>query len=142
MRIGVLIFVAFSMGCFSPHYDNGSLRCAAGDHPCPSGFACGGDDHCYRKGELPDLSPLNGDLLPGSTDLATVAVDMATPLDLSPPPPITFPPAGAWISSGGGGEKLVGASLGVSIGGSSPAGRSAAASGATVTFGFFSSVNK
>jgi hypothetical protein len=57
MRIGSLLVVAasiLSMGCFSPQYESGHLRCQAGAHPCPTGFYCiaGG---CWRHGTSPPL---------------------------------------------------------------------------------------
>ena len=59
-------------GCFSPKYENGRLKCASGDKPCPDGYHCAIDTTCWKDGEDPDLAQ---------------PFDLGIAFDLAPSPP-------------------------------------------------------
>jgi hypothetical protein len=107
-------FAACFAGCFSPSFQNGDLRCAAGG-ACPPGYYCASTQTCWK----------NGDPAPGAVDLGE-------------PPPTSSPAASVWISCGGGSGVggTTGAELNLSIGGG-VRGSSPAQSGTSVSFGFF-----
>jgi hypothetical protein len=131
-------------GCFAPDFQSGHLECG-GSGDCPPGFHCA-VNRCYRDGEEPDMSVATMDLRESQdatpADLTPVDLepaDLVTPPDLTPVIILT-PPAAAWTSAGGGSPKaLSGSQLNLSFGGSIAKGTSSALSGATVTFGYFSS---
>ena len=126
MRIAVLIVLAaLPAGCFKPSYRSGDLECSASG-ACPPGFHCAMDNRCYAAGIDPDLG------LTGADDMGS-SLDLAATVTLAPPAP-------AWTASAGGSAAAsAGNQLGVSVGGAMVSGTSTAASGATVTFGYFSS---
>ncbi len=121
--------------CFAPKYGNGDLKCAAGSI-CPSGFHCvTADNRCYKTGFNPDLAGAVRDMASNRGDLTGQLgpSDLAATITLSPPAP-------AWTSEGGGAAAAAsGVQIGVSVGGSLVGGTATAASGATLTFGYFSS---
>jgi hypothetical protein len=138
MRTNLLMLLL--AGCFSPHYQNGNLRCP--DHECPRGYHCAVDGTCWQNGAdpaaaLPDLSMNDGDGGTPPGDGSTPPGDGGAPpyVDLAIPPPLVYPPASVWIAGSGGGSPR----LNVCSGGSSVAGSSRAPSGASVSFGYFSS---
>jgi hypothetical protein len=55
------------VGCFSPDFGQGAVRCGEAGH-CPPGYACAGDDHCYTKGLMPDLAGVV--IIPPNSDLS------------------------------------------------------------------------
>jgi hypothetical protein len=136
VRAGLLVvgICAIGAGCFSPSYGNGQFQCHGGDAPCPPGYHCATDGTCWQDGQDPilDLS---------RRDLAVLDLSTATP-DASPPDLAlaVYPPATVWTSCGGGSGvgSVSGAQLNLSIGGAVVVGDSAAASGAGVTFSYFS----
>lgn len=120
MRAALILSFALWAGCFSPRYLNGMLRCSVDGEACPDGYHCAFDKTCWRNGEEP----------PGPTD---GGADM-------PAPPLVYPPAAVWISSGGG--SATGASgnqYGLSVGGVDVAGKTTSSSGPSATSGYFSS---
>ena len=145
MRVGLLAIFALGAGllfggCFSPDYGSGHLQCASGGG-CPSGFHCAQNNRCYRDGDNPDVGVANdgGAVDLSSTDLAQGNVDLYSPPNLTPV--ITLaPPAAAWTCGGGSsGTASSGSQLNISIGGAIVTGTAIAPSGATATFGYFSS---
>jgi hypothetical protein len=129
-------------GCFAPSYDNDHLACASGERPCPDGYHCAADDRCWQNGSNPPAP----DLL-GSAASDGMPPDLAGGAD-GPPPDLTpdltpvtqvYPPATAWISSGGGSPvgSSSSAELNVSIGGAVLCGDVKASGGAEVLFSYF-----
>jgi hypothetical protein len=56
-RCVVLCLVAITaIGCFSPHYVDGNLHCAAAK-ACPDGFHCAVDNRCWKNGDDPPRPP-------------------------------------------------------------------------------------
>ena len=118
-------------GCFSPKYDSGEFQCGSGAHACPDGYHCAADNKCWKLGSGPDMlgGGPNADLLP--------AIDMALP------PPLSFPPAAVWISSGGGILQQPGvAEIDLTISAEFAVGTAAtgATPSPTIMFGYFSSL--
>jgi hypothetical protein len=125
LRLYRLAFLgALLAGCFSPNFDSGNLHCAANDS-CPPGFHCASDQTCWKNGKDPATGG-NG-------------TDMSNGADMGTPPISSTPAASVWTSCGGGSGTgtQTQAQLNMSIGGT--AGQSQAASGASVTFGYFGS---
>ena len=115
---------ALTAGCFTAKYGNGDLQCAP-NHACPSGFYCADDNRCYQNGFSPDF---------GGASIGDMMADLAATITLAPPAP-------AWTCAAAGSAtgSVSGSQLGVSMGGSIVNGTATAASGAMVTFGYFSS---
>jgi hypothetical protein len=110
----LLLLVCALSGCFSPSFEDGHLKCAA-NNVCPPGFHCATDLTCWKNGDDPIIGP-----------------DMSTGV------PISYTASTIWTSCGGGeGLAPSGAQLNLSFGGSLVSGRSTAASGANVTYGYF-----
>jgi hypothetical protein len=55
MRIAVCLLL---VGCFSPKYKNGDLRCENGK--CPSGYHCAVNDTCWKNGSDPEIGDGGG----------------------------------------------------------------------------------
>jgi hypothetical protein len=135
--IVVSLFVA---GCFSPKYRSGDLQCSPSG-ACPPGMSCIAG-HCYAPGDGPDLGTSIDNPPPDLADATDLFApgDMAqTPADLNVPP-MSYPPAAVWTSSGGGAAvgSATGALLNISIGGTIAPGDVTGSAGATATFGYFS----
>ncbi len=118
----VFLSGALLTGCFSPNYESGKTACSPVGE-CPPGFECI-QAICYRPGTGP--------------------IDMNAPFDSAPDltPVITSqPPAAVYVCGGGGGSTIGSGrrSLGVSVGGTIVKGGATASSGASMTFGYFSS---
>ncbi|HEY1586775.1 MAG TPA: hypothetical protein VGH63_13865 [Polyangia bacterium] len=97
---------------------------------------------CYAPGEEPDLGTSIDNPTPDLADSRDLfgAGDMAqTPADLNVPP-MSYPPAAVWTSSGGGAGvgSASGGELNISIGGTIASGTVTGSAGATATFGYFS----
>jgi hypothetical protein len=45
--MSLLAVMVLAAGCFSPHYENGKLACAAEPHQCPDGYHCAIDHACW-----------------------------------------------------------------------------------------------
>ncbi len=73
-RLYLIVILALS-GCVDFKKADGSLRCSAGEHACPGGYACGTDGFCWRTQvtSLADLGAArmcsNGVLDLGETDV-------------------------------------------------------------------------
>jgi hypothetical protein len=52
----LLLACAGAIGCFKLDPADRLLVCNSAGKACPDGYACGGDNHCYRIGHEPDLS--------------------------------------------------------------------------------------
>jgi hypothetical protein len=52
--VALVALVALALGCASPQYTSGNLRCAV-DRQCPEKFYCAADAHCWAAGTAPDL---------------------------------------------------------------------------------------
>jgi hypothetical protein len=48
----VLLLLTAASGCFTPHYTDGALQCAA-DKLCPDGYHCAVDNTCWQLGKDP-----------------------------------------------------------------------------------------
>jgi hypothetical protein len=114
-------------GCFAPKYGNGHLKCADGQ-ACPDGYHCATDSTCWKNGSDPS----------SNEDMSSF--DMGA--DMALPPPLSYPPAAVWISSGGGVLLQPGvAEIGMTVCGEFAVGTAATtANPSTITFGYFSSV--
>ena len=125
--------VLAAVGCFAPKYNNGDLQCQAGSHPCPDGYHCASNNTCWKNGMDPqgldDMSQPNETGDGGAGDMAL-------------PPPLVYPPAAVWISSGGGLlQQAGGALIELTISGEFAVGAAATAStpSPTIVYGYFSS---
>jgi hypothetical protein len=132
----------FAAGCFSPTFTDGSLQCTA-DRQCPPGYHCADNNTCWSGNKNPDMSAPDQSVPDGgASDLGDIdgSADSAAPDLAKPAVPTSAPPASVWTSCGGGaGAGSASAAQGTfSIGGSIVVGRSTAASGADVSFGYFS----
>jgi len=145
MRALCIVVVAGVTGCFSPDYRNGDLQCS-GAGECPSGLHCVAG-RCYVPGgEPPATTPDFGaasDLAAasdsGGRDDLGAAPDLLSAADLAPVV-VSVPPAAVFTCAGGGSSTAMSqAQLNLSLGGTIARGVVAAASGAVVTLGYFSS---
>jgi hypothetical protein len=130
-------------GCFAPSYESEHLQCAAGAKPCPDGYHCAADQRCWRDGTdpaPPDLAPAReiGANDAGSDGATDGAPDLLPTPDLLMPP-IVYPPATVWISSGGGSPigSSSSAALNISVGGAVVVGGVQASGGGQILFGYF-----
>jgi hypothetical protein len=132
MRVSIIIISSALalVGCFSPKYGNGHLKCSGGQ-TCPDSYHCAVDDTCWKDGSDPDLQQ---DMALGGSDDGGEAMP-----DLAPPPPVTYPPASVWTSCGGGVVVAAsGAQLATSMCEMSIAGTATGSANGVVTFGYFS----
>jgi hypothetical protein len=53
MRLVVLMLGLGLTACFSPHYQNGEIRCQAAPNTCPNGYHCAANDTCWLNGHDP-----------------------------------------------------------------------------------------
>jgi hypothetical protein len=51
-----LVSVFVLVACYSPSLPNGKQQCGT-NGACPSGYACGPDNHCYKNGQVPTGGP-------------------------------------------------------------------------------------
>jgi hypothetical protein len=73
-----LVLAALALGCVSPQYKSGDLRCAPGGR-CPEDFYCAADGRCWAVGSAPDLSGANPpSQCAGSTALLCDGFEAAT----------------------------------------------------------------
>jgi hypothetical protein len=100
LTLRAAVFAVAVAGCYAPHVENGALPCAMPEKACPQGFYCANDDHCYRVGVAPDLSPIidlavPNDLVRGDRaplpDGAAVDAPIDSNPDLTHPPDLALP---------------------------------------------------
>lgn len=136
VRIFTLLSAILLSGCFSPRYSNGQLQCSPEGNLCPAGYYCADDKTCWRNGEGPPAAD-GGAGDGGAGEDGGTGEDGG--MDMQGPP-LVYPPAAVWISSGGGSASVAsGNAYGLSIGGADVLGKATASSGASASFGYFSS---
>jgi hypothetical protein len=49
----VFLSLLGAVGCFSPHYENGQIKCELVSNSCPNDFHCAVTHTCWRNGQEP-----------------------------------------------------------------------------------------
>jgi hypothetical protein len=78
MRASVIVMV-FAAGCYDPLILDGDFICGpAPDRICPSGFTCGGNNHCFRDPSQLDftIAPFRGNGELRDVDLTGMTADL------------------------------------------------------------------